>query len=40
MTQSLIPTNLFRYGLNNNIELRLLTQFENQEFEKCEKLWY
>ena len=33
MTQSLIPTNLFRYGLNNNIELRLLTQFENQEFE-------
>ena len=33
ITQSLIPTNLFRYGLNNNIELRLLTQFENQEFD-------
>ena len=34
INQILIPTNLFRYGLNNNIELRFLAQFENQEFNK------
>ena len=34
MTQNLIPTNLFRYGLTNNIELRLLAQFENQKSNK------
>ena len=33
ITQILIPTNLFRYGLNNNIELRFLAQFENEEYE-------
>ena len=34
ITQTLIPTNLFRYGLTNNIELRLLAQFENQKSYK------
>ena len=33
INQILIPTNLFRYGLNNNIELRFLAQFENEEYE-------
>ena len=29
LRQILAPTNLFRYGLNNNIEIRLLSQFES-----------
>ena len=32
--QNLAPTNLFRYGITNNIELRLLTQFESQTSNK------
>ncbi len=34
ITQNLAPTNLVRYGLTNNIELRLLAQFENQESDQ------
>ncbi len=33
-TRNLAPTNLFRYGLTNIIELRLLAQFENQESDQ------
>ena len=29
--QMLLPTNLFRYGITNNIELRLLSQYETQK---------
>ena len=32
--KNLAPTNLFRYGITNNIELRLLTQFESQTSNK------
>ena len=34
ITRNLAPTNLFRYGLTNIIELRLLAQFENQELDQ------
>jgi len=34
ITQNLAPTNLFRYGLTEKIELRLLAQFENQKSDK------
>ena len=31
--QTFLPTNLFRYGLTNGIELRILNQFEGREIE-------
>jgi len=34
LKQNLTPTNLFRYGITNKLELRLLTQFESQTTNK------